>query len=73
MDKVSIIPFKGTDIHILYKKGQLGYSFEHEKKSYGQKVTLQSRSTSDIVAATFLLFTSASESIESLRANPEQK
>lgn len=68
MDKISIIPFRGTDIHILYKKGQLGYSFKHGEETYGQKVTLQSKSINDIVSAAFLLFVSCIESIESLNA-----
>lgn len=69
MDKVSIIPFKGTDVHILYKKGQLGYSFEYEGKAYGQKVTLNGKSITDITSATFLLFCSVYESWEALQAN----
>lgn len=79
MDKVSIIPFKGTDIHILYKKGQLGYSFEFKKpddkepKAYGQKVTLQGRATADIVSAAFLLFVSASDTIDALQEQIESE
>jgi hypothetical protein len=73
MDKVSIIPFKGTDVHILYKKGQLGYSFELDGKAYGQKVTLQGKSINDITSATFLLFCSMYESWEALKTNDTKK
>lgn len=73
MDKIAIIPFKGTDVHVLYKKGQLGYSFEHNGKTYGQKVTLQGKSIFDIASAAFLIFTSMYESHESLNLKGDKK
>lgn len=74
MDKISIIPLRGIDVHILTKKGQLGYSFKFRKptdtedRSYGQRVTLQGRSHADLISACFLLFASASDTIDALKA-----
>lgn len=71
MDKIAIIPFKDTEVHILYKKGQLGYSFSLDGKTYGQKTTLQGKSVFDIASAAFLLFVSMYESYEQLKNKPQ--
>ena len=66
MNKISSFVLKGTNIDIMYVKGKLAYVFQHEGKSYGTSVMLQSRGITDIVAATFLLLTSALETKEAL-------
>lgn len=69
MDRISTFTLKGKDIDLLYHNGFLAYSFEHEGKSYGNKVKLASRKVVDVSAATFLLLENALESLENLNAN----
>jgi hypothetical protein len=70
MDKISTFTLNGHDIDMLYNQGKLAYTFEHEGKSYGQKVEVPSRSILDIASATFVLFQSALETLEAVKTNP---
>lgn len=57
----------GLEIELLYKNGKLGYSFEHEGKPYGTKITLPSRSVLDIASSCLILFTNAQETFKELQ------
>jgi len=66
MNKISIFQLKGKEIQMLYNKGQLAYSFEHEGNNYGIAVKMPSKSVLDIASITFQLLTNALETIENL-------
>lgn len=62
MKRISQFTLPGDlDIDVLFEKGQLAYTFNFQDKTYGNKVTLNSRKVEDIVAATFVLFSNALE------------
>lgn len=66
MHTIATFTLRDTDINIMYNDGQLAFTFDYDGKSYGQKVTLQSKKILDIVSASFLLFTNALETREKL-------
>ena len=70
MDKISLFTLRGKEVNMLYKKGTLAYSFEHEGKSYGVSVKLASKSVIDIASATFQLLQNAVETIDTFNENP---
>jgi len=57
----------GLEIDVLFEKGKLAYTFQHNGQSYGNAVTLPSKSVSDIVAASLVLFTNAVETKKALQ------
>jgi hypothetical protein len=67
MNKISIFNFKDQEVAILYRNGELGYTFEVDGKSYGNRVKVQSKSVQDIASATFLLFTSFVDTLEAVK------
>ncbi len=70
MHKVSQITLPGgLEVELYYQKGQLAYSFEHDGKPYGTKVTLPSRTVLDIASACLVLFTNAQETYKELTKN----
>lgn len=66
MDKISLFTFRDKEVNMLYKKGSLAYSFEHDGKSYGLSVKPQSKSVIDIASATFQLLQNCVETIDRL-------
>lgn len=50
-----------------FNKGFIAYTFEHEGKTYGQKIKLPSRGVMDIASAVILLTTNICESIDNLK------
>lgn len=66
MQRISTFTVKGTDVDILYRNGQLAYSFIHNGKPYGVKVAPKSRKTADIADAVFLLLTNFLDTKEQL-------
>ncbi len=67
MNKISTFTYKGKDIDMLYQKGNIAYTFEHDGKQYGYKVKLPSKSVMDVASTTFLLLTNAIETLEALQ------
>lgn len=59
MHKINTFSLEGMDVDVLFQNGFLGYTFEFEGKPYGNKVKVKSKSVTDIVSATFLLFENA--------------
>lgn len=67
MHKVSTLVLPGElEIELYYQKGQLAYSFTHEGKPYGTKITVPSKSVLDIASAALVLFTNAQETYKEL-------
>lgn len=56
----------GLEIELYYQKGKLAYSFSHEGKSYGTKISLPSKSVRDIASGSLVLFTNALETYKEL-------
>jgi hypothetical protein len=71
MDKISTFELRGQSVDMLYNKGNLGYTFEFNGKSYGSKVEVASKSVIDIASATFLLLTNALETIEAVKKDEQ--
>ncbi|NBW09211.1 MAG: hypothetical protein EBR82_14425 [Caulobacteraceae bacterium] len=72
MNKISTFSYKGKDIDMLYDKGNLAYTFEHEGKQYGYKVEVPSKSVLDIASTSFLLFINVVETLEALKFTPNE-
>lgn len=67
MQRISQFTLLETDVNILYRNGQLGYTFEKDGKTFGSKVKLESKSIQDVASATFLLLTNCLETIEAVK------
>jgi len=67
MKQVSVINLSDSlEINVLYEKGKLAYTFEHNGKTYGNAIKLDKKSVIDIVSASLLLFTNALQTKQSL-------
>lgn len=63
-NEVSLFEYKGIEVSVIYRNGFLGYTFEKDGKTYGNKVKLESKSVQNISSAAFLLFLSFIETYE---------
>jgi hypothetical protein len=67
MKQISTITLtENLDIDLLFDKGKLAYTFQHEGQNYGNAVKLQSKSVVDIASACMLLFTNAIDTKKAL-------
>ena len=66
MNKVSQFDYKGTEISIIVRNGFVGYTFEKDGKTYGNKVKLEKRDVQSIASVMFLLFLSFIETLEAV-------
>lgn len=68
MKRISTVTVaENLDIDILYEKGKLAYTFQHNGQNYGNAVRLPSKSVADIASACFLLFTNAVDTKKALK------
>ncbi len=67
MNPVSLFEYKGTEISVIYRNGFLGYTFEKDGKTYGNKVKVESKKVQDISSVAFLLFLSFIETYETVQ------
>lgn len=67
MNPVSLFEYKGQEISVIYRNGFLGYTFEKDGKTYGNKVKLERRSVQNISSVAFLLFLSFIETYEDVQ------
>lgn len=66
MNKISQFDYKGTEVSILTRNGFIGYTFEKDGKTYGNKIKLEKRDIQSIASVTFLLFLSFIETLEAV-------
>lgn len=66
-NEVSLFEYKGQEISVIYRNGFLGYTFEKDGKTYGNKVKLEKRDVQSISSVAFLLFLSFIETHESVQ------
>lgn len=57
----------GKQVDFTFKKGFIAYTFEHNGKSYGNKIKVPSRGVMDIASAVILATVSIYESITNLK------
>lgn len=67
MNSVSLFEYKGTEINVIIKNGFLGYTFEKDGKTYGNKVKLEKRDTQHIASVAFLLVLNLVETYEAVQ------
>ena len=67
MNKIHVFNFDDVEVNLLYRNGYLGYTFEVDGKTFGNKVKLESKSIQDVAATTFLLFQSFIDTREAVK------
>ena len=67
MNKISTYTFRDQEVNLLYRNGKLGYTFEVDGKTFGNKVELPSKSIHDVASAAFLLFTTFSDTLDAVK------
>ena len=70
MTKISTLTYKDKDIDMIYDKGNLAYTFEHEGKQYGYKIKLEKKGVLEVASVVALLFINAVETLEALKYVP---
>lgn len=68
MNPVSLFDYKGTEISVIHRNGFLGYTFEKDGKTYGNKVKVESKSVQNVSSVAFLLFLSFIETYEAVQS-----
>jgi hypothetical protein len=58
---------KNHQVDFTFKKGFIAYTFEHDGKSYGNKIKVPSRGVMDIASAVILATVSICESLDNLK------
>lgn len=67
MNPVSLFDYKGTEVSVIYRNGFLGYTFEKDGKTYGNKVKMEGKSIQHISSVAFLLFLSFIETYDDVQ------
>ena len=65
-NEVSLFEYKGTEVSVIYRNGFLGYTFEKDGKTYGNKVKLEGKSVQAISSVAFLLFLNLADTYETV-------
>jgi len=66
MNKISQFDYKGTEVSILARNGFIGYTFEKDGKTYGNKIKVEKRDTQSVASVMFLLLLSFIETLEAV-------
>jgi hypothetical protein len=66
MNRISQFDYKGTEVSIVTRNGFVGYTFEKDGKTFGNKVKLENKTTQHVASVVFLLFLSFIETLEAV-------
>ncbi len=66
MNRVSLFSYKEVEVSVIYRNGFLGYTFEKDGKTFGNKVKLEKKDIQSIASIAFLLFLSFIETYEAV-------
>lgn len=67
---------QGEEIDVYFNKGKIAFTYEGAERRYENAITLPSKKTNDVIAASLLLFTNALEAINEnkrIRAGTTEK
>ncbi len=67
MNPVSLFEYKGTEISVIYRNGFLGYTFEKDGKTYGNKMKVENKGIQSVASVTFLLVLNFVETYEAVQ------
>lgn len=67
MNHVSLFEYKGMEVNVIAKNGFLGYTFEKDGKTYGNKVKLEKKDVQSIASIAFLLFLNFVETYDAVQ------
>lgn len=70
MKIINQIKYKETDFNFMVEKNYVGYSFEKDGKSYGQKTELKTKKRNELIATVATLTINAIETLQALNENP---
>ena len=66
MNRISQFNYKDTEVSLIVRNGFIGYTFEKDGKTFGNKIKLDKRDTQYIASVSFLLFQSFIETLEAV-------
>lgn len=64
VNNISQFTYKEVDVNLIFRNGMIGYTFEKDGKTFGQKVKPESKSVHDVMSATFLIVQNFIETLE---------
>lgn len=67
LQPISQFTFKDVDVNLIFRNGMIGYTFEKDGKTFGQKVRPAGRSAQEIASATFLILVNFVETLEAVQ------
>ncbi len=67
INEISQFTFKDVDVNLVFRNEMIGYTFEKDGKTYGQKVKPKDKSAQAIASATFLVLLNFVETLEAVQ------
>lgn len=67
INKVAQFTFKEIEVNLVFRNGMIGYTFEKDGKTFGQKVKPEGESPFQVACATFLVLQNFVETLEAVQ------